>query len=82
MPVKQRPTSSLARPTASKICAPLYDWIVEIPILEIVFSRPLAMPLTTFFSAVSTSSTPWTLPFRTSSSSESNITYGLIALAP
>ena len=52
------------------------------PIFEIVLSRPLAMPLTTFFSAVSTSSMPPTLPWATSSPSDSNIRYGLIALAP
>jgi hypothetical protein len=44
VPVKWRSTSSGARPTASKICAPQYDGIVEIPIFDIVLSRPLAMP--------------------------------------
>ena len=52
------------------------------PILEIVLSRPLAMPLTTFHWAVSKSSTPGTRPSSTSFSSDSNIRYGLIALAP
>ena len=52
------------------------------PILEIVLSRPLAMPLTTFHWAVSKSSTPWMRPSATSCSSDSNIRYGLIALAP
>ena len=46
VPVKWRSTSSGARPRISKICAPQYDGIVEMPIFDIVLSRPLAMPLT------------------------------------
>ena len=40
------------------------------------------MPLTTLVSASATSSTPGTRPSWTSSASDSNIRYGLIALAP
>src|SRR5215813_7914454 len=49
------------------------------PILEIVLSRPLATPLTTFHCAVSKSSTPLTLPSSSSCCSDSNIRYGLLA---
>ena len=46
VPVKWASTSSRSRPTASKIWAARYDWIVEIPILEIVFSSPLPSAFT------------------------------------
>ena len=46
VPVKWRSTSSGARPTASKIWAPQYDGIVEMPILDSVLRSPLPSPLT------------------------------------
>jgi hypothetical protein len=68
------------------------DWIVEIPILEIVFSRPLPIALTTFRSALSrrfAASPPASLPAASSSPSspaisrsDSSIRYGLTADAP
>jgi hypothetical protein len=33
VPVKYLSTNSRTRPTASKICAPQWDWYVEMPIL-------------------------------------------------
>ena len=35
VPVKYLSTNAFCRPTASKICAPQYDWYVEMPILDI-----------------------------------------------
>ena len=37
--------TSGARPTASKICAPLYDSSVDMPIFAITLSMPLPTPL-------------------------------------
>ena len=37
--------TELLSPTASKICAPLYDCSVEIPILAMTLSIPLATAL-------------------------------------
>ncbi len=41
VPLKYFDTRSSARPTASKICAPVYDMYVEMPIFDMTFSRPL-----------------------------------------
>ena len=51
VPVKCFSISSGPRPTASKICAPQYDGIVEMPILDIVLSRPFAIPFVARFCA-------------------------------
>jgi hypothetical protein len=45
VPVKYRSTSSCSSPTASKIWAPVYERIVEMPIFERIFSRPLPTAL-------------------------------------
>ena len=82
VPVKWRSTSSGASPTASKICAPQYDGIVEMPILDIVLSRPLAMPLTARCCASSFVIPSGRRPRSTSSASVSSIRYGLTAAAP
>ena len=73
-------TSSGASPTASKICAPQYEGIVEIPIFEIVFSSALAIPL--IARACASSFVMSSVPSATSASSASSITYGLTAAAP
>jgi len=39
-------------PTASKIWAPRYDWIVEMPILDATLMTPLTAALTKFLHAV------------------------------
>ena len=52
------------------------------PIFEIVFSRPFAMPLIARFCASSPVMPSGSQPSSTSSSSVSSITYGLIAAAP
>ena len=52
------------------------------PIFEIVFSRPLATPLTTFHCACLEVLDPGTRPSATSSSSDSSSRYGLIAEQP
>ena len=44
--VKYRSTNSLSRPIASKIWAPRYDWMVEIPIFEMTLRIPLLSALT------------------------------------
>jgi len=67
--VKYFATSSGARPIASKICAPQYDGMVEIPIFDITLSRPLPMPLIA-------------RARDSSSASISSIRYGLTAAAP
>ena len=43
--VKYLSTNALSRPMASKICAPRYDWMVEMPILEVTFTTPLLSAL-------------------------------------
>jgi hypothetical protein len=73
VPVKWVSISAGSRPTASKICAPQYDWKVEIPILENVFSSPLPIALTIRCSAVSRSRSTGRRPRSASSSSDSNI---------
>lgn len=40
VPGKQRSTTSPPRPRASKICAPLYDCRVEMPILAMTLRMP------------------------------------------
>mmetsp|Transcript_21651 Transcript_21651/g.66569 ORF Transcript_21651/g.66569 Transcript_21651/m.66569 type:complete len:280 (-) Transcript_21651:27-866(-) len=45
VPEKHVSTTSGWRPSASKICAPLYDWSVEMPILDMTLSNPLASAL-------------------------------------
>ena len=45
VPVKYLSTNAFCRPTASKICAPQYDWYVEMPILDITLFRPLQIAL-------------------------------------
>ena len=42
VPTKHLSTTSEASPTASNICAPLYDCMVEIPILAITLEIPLS----------------------------------------
>ena len=74
VPVKWRSTSSEPSPTASKICAPQYDEIVEMPILEIVFSRPFAIPFKARFCASSAVIDSGNMPSSTSSASVSSIT--------
>ncbi|MNO07731.1 hypothetical protein D3C81_2300460 [compost metagenome] len=44
-PLKLRPTTSSARPMASNSWAPRYEVMVEIPIFDRIFSKPLEMPL-------------------------------------
>ncbi len=41
VPVKYSSTNAEASPTASKICAPQYDWKVEMPILRHHLEQPL-----------------------------------------
>ena len=82
VPVKCRSTSSGASPTASKICAPQYDGIVEIPIFDIVFSRPFAMPFVARCCASSAVIPGGSQPSSTSSASVSSMRYGLTAAAP
>src|ERR1044072_7843360 len=79
VPVKWRSMSAFSRPTASKICAPQYDWIVEIPIFEIVLSRPLPIALTMLRSATSMLSTPSTRPDATRSPTVSSSRDGVSA---
>ena len=45
VPVKYLSTNAVSRPTASKICAPQYDWYVEMPIFDITLSSPLPIAL-------------------------------------
>ena len=40
VPLKYFLIKSEDKPTASKICAPAYDWYVEIPIFDITLSIP------------------------------------------
>ena len=55
---------------------------MEIPIFEMVLSRPLPIALTMFASASSIVSSTGSSERSASSSSDSNIRYGLIAAAP
>ncbi len=80
VPVKYRSTSCCERPTASKICAPQYDGTVEIPILEIVFSRPLPIALTA--RARASAADRSSIAPVTRSSSVASIRYGFTAAAP
>ena len=82
VPVKCRSTSSGARPTASKIWAPQYDGMVEIPIFEIVFSSPLPIPLIARCLRLLGRHASGSKPSSTSSPSVSSIRYGLTAAAP
>jgi hypothetical protein len=45
VPVKYSSTSLGPSPMASKICAPVYDATVEMPILDITLSMPLPAAL-------------------------------------
>ncbi len=45
VPVKYSSTTSAARPTASKIWAPVYDATVEMPILDMILMTPLQAAL-------------------------------------
>ena len=45
VPWKYLSTSSRDRPIASKICAPVYDMYVEMPIFDITLCRPLPIAL-------------------------------------
>ena len=81
VPVKCRSTSAGSSPTASKIWAPQYDGIVEMPIFEIVFKSPLEMPLIARVCASSALSSP-SAPSLASCDSDSSIRYGLTAAAP
>ena len=82
VPVKCRSTSSRSRPTASKIWAPQYEGIVEIPIFEIVFSRPFAIPFVARSWASSRVIPGGSSSRSTSSASVSSMRYGLTAAAP
>ena len=53
--VDQRPATV---PTASKICAPVYDMYVEMPILDITLRRPLPIALMKFLHAFLPSTSP------------------------
>ena len=44
VPVKYFSITSSFIPIASKICDPWYDWIVEIPILDAIFTIPFKIP--------------------------------------
>ncbi len=57
VPKKYLSTKAFCSPTASKICAPQYDWYVEMPILDITLLRPLQTALMKRFCA-SFGSTP------------------------
>ena len=67
---------------ASKIWAPQYDGIVEIPILDSVLRSPLPSPLTARACAWSFVMSSGSQPSSTSSASVSSIRYGLTAAAP
>ena len=43
--VKYFSTTLFEMPMASKICAPWYDWIVEMPILEAILTIPWSTAL-------------------------------------
>ena len=53
VPVKYLSTTACDRPTASKICAPVYDATVETPILDITLRTPLPSALMRFLTATS-----------------------------
>ena len=55
VPVKYLSTTDSARPTASKIWAPVYDATVETPILDITFRTPLPSALIRFATSCSPS---------------------------
>jgi hypothetical protein len=57
VPVKYSSTRSCASPSASKTCAPVYEAMVEMPILLITLSTPLPAALT-YFCTASRRSTP------------------------
>ena len=80
VPVKQRSISSFEMPTASNTCAPQYDDRVEMPIFEIVLSKPLPIAFSARVRASSRSSS--SRPSETSSSIVASIRYGLTAAAP
>ena len=46
VPVKYSSTSDFCSPTASKICAPVYDATVEMPIFDITLRMPLPAAFT------------------------------------
>ncbi len=56
--------------------------MVEIPIFDITFSRPLAMPFTARARACSAVISSGSQPSSTSSPSVSSMRYGLTAAAP
>ncbi len=45
VPVKYSSTRPFCRPTASKICAPVYEATVEMPIFDITLRMPLPAAL-------------------------------------
>ena len=51
--MKYRLTTSLDNPMASKICAPVYEATVEMPILHMTFSTPLPSALISALTATS-----------------------------
>ena len=51
--MKYLSTSSVESPSASKICAPVYDATVETPILDITLSTPLPSDFTRLATAFS-----------------------------
>ena len=81
VPTKYSSITSLDRPIASKICAPVYDAIVETPIFDITFRTPLPKDLIKFLTAFS-GVIPEITPCRTKSSALSIARYGLTAAAP
>ena len=81
VPVKYSSTRSWDRPTASKICAIVYEPTVLMPILLMTFRTPLPSALTTLRAAWA-GSTPVSAPSRIRSSIDSNARYGFTAAAP
>ena len=86
VPVKWRSTSARVEPDRLEDLRAAVGLDVEMPIFEIVFSRPLPIALRTAISASSRSSR-WpsassSSPSSTSSPTVSNIRYGLTTLAP
>ena len=79
--MKYSSTRSWDRPTASKICAIVYEPTVLMPILLMTLRTPLPSALTMLRTACA-GSTPVRAPSRIRSSIDSNARYGLTAAAP
>ena len=81
VPTKYSSTTSCDRPIASKTCAPVYEAIVLIPILDITLRTPLPRLLMRFLTAFS-GVIPVITPCNTKSSADSIARYGLTHAAP